>query len=288
MVRFPIRVLLATDGSKDAALAARTAVDLTDKSGSELHVVHAWTHVPSARFEEYIRARLEEEGQRVLDEEAQRIEAAGADLAGVHLREGRTQEVIVDLAEEIGAELIIVGSRGVGTIERLLTGSVSEGVVHLASCPVLVMRTGEQEPWPPKKIVVGDDGSEEAKRAAQIAASIGKPYGAEVVLLRAQPPLRLTGAGAAADPRVVEDVLRKDEEDLGHRATELEDVVGQRPQVKAVVGDPAFALQQEAQESEVPVVVAVGRRGLGGMKRLILGSVSSSTLRAASGPVLIA
>ncbi len=62
MARFPSRVLLATDGSKVAALAARTAVDLTDKSGSELHLVHAWTNVPSPRFEEYVRAHLEEEG----------------------------------------------------------------------------------------------------------------------------------------------------------------------------------------------------------------------------------
>lgn len=288
MVRFPTKILLATDGSKDADLAARAAVDLADKSASKLHLAHAWTNVPSARFDEYIRAHFEEEGQRVLDEEARRIEATGADLAGAHLREGRTQEVIVDLAEEIGIDLIIVGSRGLGTIERLLTGSVSEGVVHLASCPVLVMRDAQQGPWPPKKIVVGDDGSEEAKRAAEIAGSIGKPYGAETILLRAQPPPRLTGAGSAVDPRIAEDILRKDEEDLQHRAAELENMLGHRPWVKALAGDPASAIQQEAEESEVPVLVAVGRRGMGGVKRLALGSVSSDTLRAASGPVLIA
>jgi nucleotide-binding universal stress UspA family protein len=287
MVRFPMRVLLATDGSKDAALAARTAVDLTDKNGSELHLAHAWTNVPSPHFQGYIRKGLEEEGRRVLDEEARRIEAAGVDLAGVHLGEGRTQEVIVDLAEEIGADLIVVGSRGMGTVESLLTGSVSEGVVHLASCPVLVMRDAEKGAWPPKKIVVGDDGSEEAKRAAQIAARIGEPYGAEAVLLRAQPPLGLTGAGAAADPDADEDVLRKDERDLEQRAAELEESLGRRLRVKAATGDPAYVLQREAEEGEAPVLVAVGRRGMGGVKRLALGSVSSNTLRAASGPVLV-
>ncbi len=287
MTVFPSKILLATDGSKDAALAARAAVDLADKTGSELHLVHAWTNVPSARFEEFVSARLEEEGRRVLDEEVRRIEAAGVDFAGTHLREGRTQEVIVDLAEEIGADLIIVGSRGVGMIERLLTDSVSEGVVHLASCPVLVMRDGEEGPWPPKKIVVGDDGSEEAKRAAEIAASIGKPYGAEAILLRAQPPLMVTGAGSATDPRIAEDILRRDEEDLEHRAAELEEVLGRRPRVKVVVADPASAVGQEATENGKPALVAVGRRGMGDVKRLVLGSVSSGTLRAAGGPVLI-
>ncbi|MDP8950976.1 MAG: universal stress protein [Actinomycetota bacterium] len=287
MARFPTRVLLATDGSEDAALAARTAVDLTDKSGSELHLVHAWTNVPSPHFEGYIRAGLEEEGRRVLDEEARRIEAAGADLAGAHLGEGRTQEVIVDLAEEIGADLIVVGSRGMGTIGSFITGSVSEGVVHLASCPVLVMRDTEKGAWPPKKIVVGDDGSEEAKRTAQIGARIGEPYGAEAVLLRARPPLTMTGAGSAANPHVVEDVLREDEQDLEQRAAELEEALGRRARVKVVVADPAGAIRQEADEDDEPALVAVGRRGMGGVKRLVLGSVSSKTLRTVSGPVLV-
>ena len=288
MTGFPSKILLATDGSKDATLAARAAVDLADKSGSELHLVLAWTNVPSVHLGEYVRVRLEEEGRLVLDEEARRIEAAGADVAGMHLREGRTQEVVVDLAEEIGADLITVGSRGLGTVERLLTGSVSEGVVHLASCPVLVMRGGEEGSWPPKKIVVGDDGSEEARRAAEIAASIANPYGAETILLRAQPPLILTGAGSATDPRIVEDTLRREEEDLEHRADELEEVLGRRPRVKVAVGDAASAVGQEADKNDKPVLVAVGRRGMGNVKRVVLGSVSSDTLRATSGPVLIA
>jgi nucleotide-binding universal stress UspA family protein len=287
MVRFPTKILLATDGSKDAALAARAAVELADKSDSELHLAHAWTNVPSAHFEEYVRARLEEEGRRVLDEEARRIEAAGGDLTGVHLREGRTQEVIVDLAEEIGVDLIVVGSRGLGALGSLVMGSVSEGVVRLASCPVLIMRDGEKGAWPPEKVVVGDDGSEEAKRAAELGASIGKPYGAEATLLRAQLPLRLTGAGPAVDPRIAEEISRKDEEDLERRAIELENMLGHRPRVKALTGDPASAIQREAEESEVPVLVVVGRRGLGGVKRLVLGSVSSSTLRTVSGPILV-
>jgi nucleotide-binding universal stress UspA family protein len=240
-------------------------------------------------LEGYVRAGLEEEGRRVLDEEARRIGAAGVDLAGEHLREGRTQEVIADLAEEIGADLVVVGSRGMGTLKSLVVGSVSEGVVQLASCPVLVMREAEEgASWPPKKVVVGDDGSEEAERAARIAAAIGGPYVAEAILLRAHPPVGLTGVGVAADPRMVEDILRKDEQDLEQRAADLEDVLGQRPRAKAIDGDPGSALQREAEEGEVPALLAVGRRGRGGVERLVLGSVSSNTLRATNGPVLVA
>ena len=53
----PEKVLLATDGSKDAALAARTAVDVCQGTGAELHVVHAWHSVPTARFREGLRMK---------------------------------------------------------------------------------------------------------------------------------------------------------------------------------------------------------------------------------------
>ncbi len=288
MVEFPTKILVATDGSKDAVLAARAAVDLANRSGSELHLAHAWTRLPSVHFQEYVSIQLEQEGRLVLDEEARQIEATGGNLAGVHLREGRTEEVIVDLAKEIESDLIVIGSRGLGKIERLLMGSVSEGVVNLASCPVLAMREREEGAWPPKRIVVGEDGSEEAKRASELAASIGRLYGAGAVLVRARPPLMLAGAGAASSPQLAEEVLHKDEEELEARAAELEEVLGQRPWVKAIAGDPAADIQEAAEEGELPALIVVGRRGMGSVKRLVLGSVSSDTLRAASGPVLIA
>jgi hypothetical protein len=59
------------------------------------------------------------------------------------------------------ADLLVVGSRGLGKARRLVTGRVSEGLVHVASRPTLVVRGGEGI-WPPKDVVVGDDGSEEA------------------------------------------------------------------------------------------------------------------------------
>jgi hypothetical protein len=59
---------------------------------------------------------------------------------------------------------VVVGSRGLGAVKRLVVGSVAEGVVRLAPCPVLVMRGGKGA-WPPSRIVVGYDPSEGAKEA---------------------------------------------------------------------------------------------------------------------------
>ena len=158
------RVLLATDGSKDAALAARAAADVCEGTSAELHVVHAWHTVPTARLRAFMRAELKRVGQELLEKGMKQAEEAGGRVADVHLVEGRTADEILRLAGEIGARLIVIGSRGLGTIGRIALGSVSEGIVHNADCPVLVLRGGEGA-WPPERVVFGDDGSEAARAA---------------------------------------------------------------------------------------------------------------------------
>ena len=149
---FPTKILLATDGSEEANLAARTAIDVAEKTDSELHVVLVGlsasyvgmgpmeiADIPAPRQEE-----LNEEAQRLLDDQLKRIEAAGGSVTQAHLRVGRPDEEIVTLAEELGAGLIVVGSRGLGGIRRALMGSISDSVVRHAHCPVLVVRKEKQ------------------------------------------------------------------------------------------------------------------------------------------------
>ncbi len=145
---FPTKILLATDGSQEATLAARTAIDIAEKTGSELHVVLVGLSVslvgmgpaeiadiPGPRQEE-----LTEEAQRLLDTQLKQIEAAGGTVTQAHLRIGKADEEIIGLAEELDAGLIVIGSRGLGGIRRVLMGSVSDSVVRHAHCPVLVVR----------------------------------------------------------------------------------------------------------------------------------------------------
>ena len=154
---FPTKILLATDASEEAALAAQTAADIANKTGSELHVVHARLALPwttgyySATESPTTSIGSEEEArQRVLqwlDDQVERIEAQGGSVTQSYLRLGRPDEgaitvaeQIVNLAEEIRAGLIVVGSRGLDGIRRALMGSVSDSVVRHAHCPVLVVR----------------------------------------------------------------------------------------------------------------------------------------------------
>jgi nucleotide-binding universal stress UspA family protein len=150
---FPTKVLLATDGSEKATLAAQTANDLANKPGSELHVVYARIAPYSRAFYEgyeegvdvgaYLQDESEEltrRGQGLLDEQVRKIEAAGGSVAQAHLTEGKPEAEITAVAEEIGAGLIVVGSRGLGGMRRAMLGSVSDSVVRHAHCPVLVVR----------------------------------------------------------------------------------------------------------------------------------------------------
>jgi nucleotide-binding universal stress UspA family protein len=158
---FPTKILLATDGSRAAELASRTAADLSQKTHSELHVVHAFGFAPVApvgppvypedRYLQSVEYEAEiEEGRRiserqrrareVLDAEVEKIRSAGGMVAEEHLIEGGAAPEIVWLAEKIGAGLIVMGSRGLGGIRRALMGSVCNTVVKHAHCPVLLVR----------------------------------------------------------------------------------------------------------------------------------------------------
>ncbi len=146
MNSFPNKILLATDGSKGATLAARAAIELSNRTASELHVVHVWHDLPTSHFRSFVRAQLRQEAEEVLQKQLERIEQSGGTIAEAHLREGRTVDEILDLSEELEVGLLIVGSRGLGGVKRILLGSVSEGIVHHSRRPVLVVH-GRQDAW---------------------------------------------------------------------------------------------------------------------------------------------
>src|SRR5829696_971072 len=125
---FPTRVLLATDGSKDAELATTTAVDLANNTNCELHVVFVeqavyvpggagfWSGVPSGY--------LEQQARKQLDAMVEKVRSAGGEVAEAHLRVGDAAPEIVALAEDIEAGLIVMGSRAQGGIGQALIGGV--------------------------------------------------------------------------------------------------------------------------------------------------------------------
>jgi nucleotide-binding universal stress UspA family protein len=148
---FPTKILLATDGSEEAQLAFASAADLSEKTDSELHVVYVG-HMPLVSYESpgaitldpdlsgRMQEDAEQEARRKLDEQVRQVGKTDGEVAEMHARVGRPDAEIVGLADELGAGLIVLGSRGLGPLRRALMGSVSDSVVRHAHCPVLIVR----------------------------------------------------------------------------------------------------------------------------------------------------
>jgi nucleotide-binding universal stress UspA family protein len=148
---FPAKILVASDGSKEAELASSSATDLAKRTGSELHVVFVG-HMPPVFYESpgataldpelqtRMQERAEEAAKTRLEEQVRRVRGTSGEVAGAHARLGRPDAEIVGLAEELGAGLIVLGSRGLGPLRSALMGSISHSVVRHARCPVMVVR----------------------------------------------------------------------------------------------------------------------------------------------------
>jgi nucleotide-binding universal stress UspA family protein len=145
---FPTKILLATDGSKEARLAAQAAAELSRDTGSEVHIAYVLPsprelrghHLYSREVMGSVLEQAEGEARSLLEEQAKQIGASGGKLAETHLERGEPDKEIVRLSEELGVGTIVIGSRGLGGLRRSLMGSVSESVVRHAHCPVFVVR----------------------------------------------------------------------------------------------------------------------------------------------------
>jgi nucleotide-binding universal stress UspA family protein len=141
---FPTKVLVATDGSEDSQLAARTAVELVQKTSSELHVVYVLPWPDKGMrdlwgFDASARDAAELRGRARLKELVEGIESSGGEVAEAHFEVGNPEVRILAVAEEMGAGFVVVGKTGYGGLRRALMGSISDYVVRHAAAPVVVV-----------------------------------------------------------------------------------------------------------------------------------------------------
>ena len=142
-------IVVGTDGSDTAKEAVRQAKDLAKTLDAELHLVSAYEPVSDQRLRE---ERLEvpddlqwmvnprEDVSATLAEAAKALEEEGVRVE-THAREGDPADAILDVAEEQGADLIVVGNKGMTGAKRFLLGSVPNKVSHHAPCSVMIIRT---------------------------------------------------------------------------------------------------------------------------------------------------
>jgi nucleotide-binding universal stress UspA family protein len=145
---FPTQILLAIDGSDESKLATQAAIELSRETGSEVHLIYVLPtpaqlighHLYTQETRESLIGGAERDAETFLKEQAEKIRSDGGKVADTHLRSGDPDKEILRAAEALDIGMIVMGSRGLGAISRMLIGSVSDSVVRHAHCPVLVMR----------------------------------------------------------------------------------------------------------------------------------------------------
>jgi nucleotide-binding universal stress UspA family protein len=147
------RIVVAVDGSANAERAAQMAAGLARKHNSELIVVYALTssdivatsstqsYMPKIDYSSAYYLEALKQGNKLVDQTVEFAKKQGVSARGVVDRSvSSTVEAIINQATNLHADLIVIGTRGIGGFKRLLLGSVSSGVVSHAPCSVLVVR----------------------------------------------------------------------------------------------------------------------------------------------------
>jgi nucleotide-binding universal stress UspA family protein len=277
-------VVVGVDGSDDAAEALRWAATEARLHGWPLTAVMAWDYLnqhhtsPSGEFD----VRYDEsDAIATLDSFVERVLPA-AEAAQVARRPMLDLPAPALLEAAQDAELLVVGSRGLGAFRGLLLGSVSQHVLRHAPCPVAVVRPSTTDA---ARIVVGVDGSEHATVAMRWAVEEARLRNAQLDVVHswsaplAEPGINLVGA---FDPTVFEEVGR----------TVLEGTIDKvdtsaLPQPVKRVLRAGGAAPTILVAGEGAALIVLGTRGLGGFKGLILGSVSDHVARHAICTVVV-
>jgi nucleotide-binding universal stress UspA family protein len=144
------RIVVGTDGSDTAGEAVRQATELARLSGAQLDIVSAFSPVPNQKIRQEAREAPgdvqyeispREDVNLILDGATGDAKKAGVEGVQTHAREGDPADAILDVAEEINADLIVVGNKGMTGARRFLLGSVPNKVSHHAPCSVIIVRT---------------------------------------------------------------------------------------------------------------------------------------------------
>lgn len=281
------RIVVGVDGSAASELALGWAVEVARLRDATVRAVHAWQLIVTGDIYGYgawDQTALEETARAVLDESVERVDAAGLSTPVERvLLHGPAASTLLDAAGD--ADLVVVGTRGRGGFAGLLLGSVSHQVVQHAPCPaVVVPSTWERAPQ--QQIVVGVDGSENARAAMVWALDSARHTGATVEAVFAfDAGLAWIDVGASYQREWVEKASANAEAELAQIVEGVADpAAGLAVRAVAIEGAPARVLLDRAKTADLLVV---GSRGRGGFAGLLLGSVSQRCVENARCPVAV-
>jgi nucleotide-binding universal stress UspA family protein len=295
-------IVVPLDGSAFAeqALPGAAAIALAARAKLRLVLVHQLPPPPRDRDTAKLYVSVELAVRRSQRDYLRAIAARLRESHGVRvttlLLEGPIGPTLVSWIHEIDADLVVMTTHGRGAVGRAMHGSVADQLVRALDVPGLLVRpeaehAGTDSSWTPREIVVGLDGSRLAEAALTPAAALARNLSVPLTLVQVVPPL-----AAATDPPLawpvgyderITEVRRREALDYLDSAAERLRGEGNTVTAVAVVNASPAGTLLDLGRPERGTLLAVGTRGRGGVKRLMLGSVADKLVRGAAVPVLV-
>lgn len=290
-------LLFAHDFSPSSERALAYAVDLVERTDAALHLAYV-EETPESVLDEGRRSPLPSYKLQERFEERCQESLAAHDLSPdddrlvYHVERNETvAPALRRMAEHEEADLIVMGTHGRRGVRRAIYGSVAEEILRTAPCPVFTARVREEGPSgtttaPIERIAVPIDFSDLSRSALQYAARLASVYDVPLRLLHAVEEPTLPPIYETQSPKMQgREMKEQAERELRSWGESVADDV---QAVSYVVhrGDPEETVVQAA--AEIDTLTVMGTRGLSGVRRTMLGSVTEAVMREADGPVLAA
>lgn len=284
-------IILPLDGSVLAERALPYAATLARQSDGRVILVEAVEAHPFLGIDlSEAQIAVVDQAESSLQRAARRLDDVGA-AAETHVYYDDPVHAILDAADRHAADLIVMSTHGRSGVGRMLYGSVTDQILRRAAVPVLVVPSIVDHPWSadrPLSLLVPLDGSELAEEVLLAADTLIAAGQTRLTLLRVvEPPTYpIYGDGYAYVPF-------DEEAEVGTATSYLDEQVvkmrerGYEASGKVTVGDPAGTIAAVAREEGADLIV-MATHGHGGISRLLLGSVATSTLRQTTVPLLLA
>jgi nucleotide-binding universal stress UspA family protein len=287
------RILAATDFSAPARHAVARAFNVAAETGARLELSHVVGQGPldglrrllgmeAARVEEYILQRARENLHALVRELGQ-PHGLGADI---HLATGNVLRTLLDRADELDSDLLVVGAKGEGYLGRLLLGTTAERLLRRTTRPVLMVRQTPHEPY--RRVLVPVDFSPWSIPSIRLAGTVAP--GAELVVLHAfEAPFEAKLQFASVEEGVINRyrmATRQEAQAQLDRLIAGAGLASGRVSARVIHGPTSRVILTQEQEQDCDLIV-MGKHGQGAMDDLLLGSVTKHVLAEAAGDVLL-
>jgi nucleotide-binding universal stress UspA family protein len=287
------KLMVTLDGSELSELAIPLSRGLARATGAEVVLFRAAVaQVVPGLDPSYMQVQVVAEAQQYLEAWEDRLRSAGFNVTSV-VSYGPAAEQIVDMAEFLGVDLIVMCTHGRSGLGRWVYGSVADKVLRASSVPVLLVRARDYHPQGdevvPSRILVPLDGSKLAEAILPYVADLSGRLEATVVLFQVLQPVE---EALVEEGRVVAYVDELMAQKSAAARRYLEDVAGRlaadglQTEIKVAFGNAPEEIIQNAHQLGIDMI-AMSTHGRSGVSRWVYGSVADRVLRGSGLPVLL-